>query len=119
MKIKIDSRPIYDQCTDYQYKILIDASMPWCIKGSICRSIVDGCWSICENRIPKEGSLFLMSYWDGRSVRGLIKRGWLVPILSSEKVKTQYALVLIYDAPFKINPTLRRRVIKERSQIRY
>ena len=119
MKIKIDSRPIYDQCTDRQYKILIDASAGWYRKGSICCSITDGRWSLCWDRLPKAGSLFLMTYWDERSVQSLIKRGWLVPILSSKEVKVQHALGLMYDVPFKINPTLRRRVIKERSQIRY
>lgn len=117
MKLKIDSRPIRDQCTDRQYRILLDATSPWCRKGSICRRIirsdVDGYWSICENRIPKEGSLFAVAYWDGRAVQGLIKKGWLVPILSGEEVKVQYALGLIYDVPFKINPALRRRVIEE------
>jgi hypothetical protein len=116
MKIKIDSRPIRDQCTDHQYRILLDATAVWCRKGSICRRIiseVDGYWSICENRIPKEGSLFAVVYWDGRAVQGLIKRGWLVPILSSEEVKVQYALGLIYDIPFKIVPVLCQRVIKE------
>jgi len=112
MKIKIDSRPIRAQCTDCQYKILCDATAVWCRKGSICRCITDRSWSLCENRIPVE-SLFLMTYWDGRSVQGLIKKGWLVPILSSKEVEVQYALGLIYDIPFKIAPILRRRVIEE------
>lgn len=116
MKLKIDSRPIYDQCTRRQYRILCDATSFWCRKGSICRRIahsIDGYWSICENRIPKEGSLSAVVYWDRRSVQGLIKKGWLVPILSNKEVKVQYALGLIYDIPFKIVPALRQRVIKE------
>ena len=106
--------PIRHRCTPTQFRILCEIAKWSSMHERIYYNTINKNWKLRSGRFPRgRGYRVHTTHWHKRGVRGLIKKGWLVPILSSKEVRIQHALGSIDNIPFKIDWDLHRELIKE------